>query len=87
MGRLDEKVIKVGVQGPKKLDWYEPHELNGRDPAIFTVLINDTGSYTRCGPYCLIDYQRPRYRGPRGPNRPREASRICDESSRAPQFA
>lgn len=60
-----QKVIKVGVEGPRKLEWFEPHELEGREPAVYTVLIGTDGSYTRCGAYCVIDYSYPRYKGPR----------------------
>ena len=67
-----QKVIKVGVQGTRKLEWFEPHQLEGREPAIFTVLITEDGTYTQSGAYCVIDYQRPRYRGPRRFARPVE---------------
>lgn len=61
----NQKVIKAGVLGPKKLEWFEPRNLGGREPAVFTVLRDDNGSYTQCGAYCVIDYQRPRHLGPR----------------------
>lgn len=65
MEQRDKKVLKVGVQGPRKLEWFEPHQLEGRDPAVFTVLIGADLSYTKCGPYCVINYSYPRYKGPR----------------------
>jgi len=59
------KVIKVGVEGPRRFEWFEPHELEDREPTVFTVLVDSDGSYTKCGPYCLIGYMLPRNRGPR----------------------
>jgi len=59
------KVIKIGVEGLRKFEWFELHELEGREPAVFTVLIESDGSYTKCGPYCAISYMYPRYKGPR----------------------
>jgi len=58
-------VVKVGVQGPRRIEWYEPRELNGREPAVFTVTVNADGTYTRCGAYCVIAFRHPRHRGPR----------------------
>jgi hypothetical protein len=60
-----KKVIKVGVEGPRKLEWFEPRELEGREPAVYTVIIGVDGSYTKCGAYCVIAYRYPRHRGPR----------------------
>jgi hypothetical protein len=60
-------VVKVGVLGPRRIEWYEPRYLNGRDPAVFTVMINADGTYIRCGAYCVIAFHRPRFRGPRRP--------------------
>jgi hypothetical protein len=58
-------VLKVGVQSARNISWYEPHELEGREPAVFTVLQSADRVYEPCGPYCVIAFQPSRYKGPR----------------------
>jgi hypothetical protein len=50
-------VVMVGIQSMRRLHWFVPQDLNGREPTVFNLIVNPQGCYVPTGPYCLISFK------------------------------
>jgi hypothetical protein len=57
--------VMVGIQSPRRLHWFTPQALNGREPTVFCLIRNAQGYYVPTGPYCCISFRVPPRRSSR----------------------
>lgn len=59
MGERDIISIMAGIPSARRLYWFTPQGLNGREPAVFNLIVDAQGCYVPTKPYYCISFSIP----------------------------